>query len=149
MDCPELFGMDGIRSICLLRDPIVVLCHDGHPLRRKQSVSLEELRGYSMVFGSPDTKLYKDFILAVPEEYIREQSIPVFSNSHSMMAELVASGSAIALGNRTLAVHYGLSYVPLEGNMSNDVYLFSKELPDKKILSDFSDHLRKFYQVQL
>ncbi|MBR2671367.1 MAG: LysR family transcriptional regulator [Oscillospiraceae bacterium] len=132
-------------SKLLCRDPVVLLCHDSHPIRQQQSVSLSDLNDLNIVFGSPDSQPYHDFLMTLPEDYIKSRNIPIFSNSHNMMKELVLSGLAVALGNRSLAYHYGLSFVPIDESWSNDVYIIWKKPIRKAVIRHFIDYLTDYY----
>ena len=132
-------------SKLLCRDPMVLLCHDSHPIRQKKSVSLSDLNDLNIVFGSPDSQPYHDFLTTFPEEYIKSRNIPVFSNSHNMMKDLVMSGLAVAVGNRSLAYHYGLSFVPIDNDWSNDAYIIWKKPIRKTVIQRFIDYLTDYY----
>ncbi|MCR5795549.1 MAG: LysR family transcriptional regulator [Solobacterium sp.] len=144
-DSEDLRNLRNMSSCVLLRDPIVLLCADNHPLRSRKSVSPDDLRDQSIVFGSPDSIVYKEMENVFDEDYIRSRNIPVFSNSHNLMKDLVQSGLAVAIGNRSLAYHYGLSYIPLDIDMSNDVYMIWKTHVTKPVIRNFIDYLMDYY----
>ena len=141
----DLRNLRHVSSRVLLRDPIVMLCSEDHPLRSRQSVSQDDLKDQSIVFGSPGSSVYKEMEKAFPEDYIRSRNIPVFSNSHNMMKDLVKSGLAVAIGNRSLAYHYGLSFVPLKSAVSNDVYMIWTTPVKKPVVKNLIDYLTDYY----
>jgi DNA-binding transcriptional LysR family regulator len=94
----------GLRSVEIIRDPLVLALPADHPLAARTAISLADLQGDPFVFWARDSApQYHDLVMSACQEAGLVPNVSQIVNGWSAIVTLVANGFGVALVSAPLA----------------------------------------------